>query len=110
VVSSENGFSAAQREILLQGKLRKMKEYFVYFKFFAVTHCGKRSAVAEGKRLFELTKHYNGRTRYGISAKRLRSGIASYIIQSHCTKQAPLWEDDRIRVSSSQPLHGVNLA
>ena len=71
---------------------------------FSIAH------AAKGKGFFKLTKRFNGRTRQGISSLRLRSGIASYIVQNHCTKQVPLWEDDRIRVSSSQPFYGENLA
>ena len=38
---------------------------------------GKRSDIPAGKRLFEVTIHYNGRTRHGISATQLRSGIVA---------------------------------
>jgi len=53
---------------MLQGKLSKSQEYFVYFKTLKVKHWSKRTAVTIGKKFFEVTYRYNGRTRYGISA------------------------------------------
>ncbi len=39
----------------------------------------------------EFPCSFNGRTRHGISAMRLRSGVARAASQSHRSKLAPLW-------------------
>ena len=56
--SDEKIGKSGQREILLQIKVWKTQEYFVYFKFFKLRLWGKRSAERR-RRFFQRFPNYS---------------------------------------------------
>ena len=75
----------------------------MYFEDFVGKHWTERSAIPMGKHFFEMTQRYNGRTRPGISSRRLRSGIRRFPFTEPLHQIGSSLGDFRRGVSSSLP-------